>query len=131
MEHSRIGKVTSIQDNYGGGDHARIGIKHGRRKRSKSGKDDPGVLVDHGQHESHIIIPKEHAKHYTLGQKVNVGIQAAGDDADAGEFDDESNEAAQVASEAKSVPGKQAPIAKGKSKKAVSRIAQAMAKKRK
>lgn len=81
MRHKHTGVITSIGDSYSSPDHVRISIAHGAKKRPKKGD---GNMVGYGDNRpsSEIHLPRAHAKHYSIGQKVNVGLGPSGTDAE-------------------------------------------------
>lgn len=119
--HSRPGKISAISD-AGDGNHTRISITHGKKKKDKGS----GDLVGYHRHTSDITIPTAHAKNYAIGQSVHAGIRAGAT------VDNEMNAQDGAVSEAVAVPGKKAPIVapSGKVKeRAKSKFAAALKKK--
>lgn len=78
MKHKHTGTITSIGDSYSSPDHVRISVAHGNKKKPKKGE----VGYGDGRPSSEIHLPRAHAKHYSVGQRVNIGMGPAGTDAE-------------------------------------------------
>jgi len=74
MRHKCAGEITSIGDSYSSPDHVNVSVAHGprpRRKKTKAGQ--PAGFGDN-RPTSSISLPRKHAKHYAVGDAIDVGI---------------------------------------------------------
>jgi hypothetical protein len=77
--HMLRGKVAGITEHHDG-KHVQVSIVHGRKSPAKKGKDS-FMAFDNRPHSS-LIVPKEHAGKYKLGQNVNIGVTEPDTDQD-------------------------------------------------
>lgn len=87
MKRVDTGHVTSI-DAHSDGKHLNVTVKHGRKKR-KSKKE---AWQYDDRPTSNFVVPKEHAKKYHIGQRLDIAAtdpaQAAVDEDGAGDAQD-------------------------------------------
>lgn len=79
---SHRGEVTAIAAHHSNPNFMRVDVAHGKRSAKSKDYDD--------RPSSSIIIPKHHAKHYRVGDRLNVGLMHSG--MNGGGMDDESAE---------------------------------------
>jgi hypothetical protein len=97
--HKRKGEVTAINA-HGNKGHVRVEVTHGRRSPKKKGDTSPFPYDD--RPTSSMVLSKDQAANYHIGQKVHVGMMpqeendtdAADGDGDEGDFESQKQSAA-------------------------------------
>lgn len=113
--YTHAGRVTAINEHHGSSKHATIEVTHGKRKRAKQADGSTGELVGYDRPSSRVVVPKAHAKNFTMGQRVHVGVTPAteaDDDNDAGYENDGDEDDAPLAKSAPKGKGGKAPAKK-------------------
>lgn len=107
----QAGRVSAINEHHGSAKHATIEVTHGKRKRSKGADGQKGDLVGYDRPTSRVVVPKSHAKNFTMGQQVNVGVTPRTD----ADGDDDGDETDQMG-DTDEYPVQSAPAPSGKGK---------------
>ena len=97
--HFNRGVITSIGLDHQAPNHLSINVAHGPKKRAKKGQAMPSY---DDRPRSNLLVHKRHAKKYTVGSSVKVGMMPDGD-ADEMQDDGDGDELAPMRAIKKSV----------------------------